>query len=160
MSGLAIFIACLGLLGLTAFTCEQRTKEVSIRRVHGAGTGSVLGLLLRESLWAVVLGSLVAWPIAWFAMRQWLQDYPYAIDLQPGIFIAATAAVLVVALLTTCSQTLRAAWSSPVDAFGMSDLEDSRACEARLEPPPRAATSRRRPRPPSCRNGVRRSHRR
>ena len=117
LSGLAIFIACLGLLGLTAFTCQQRTKEVSIRRVLGAGTGSVLGLLLRESLWAVLLGNLAAWPIAWYAMRGWLEDYPYAIDLRPEIFLAATAAVLVVAVLTTCSQTLRAAWSSPVDAL-------------------------------------------
>ena len=116
-SVLAIFIACLGLFGLAAFMSEQRTKEIGIRKVMGASVASVVGLLSREFLKLVLLANLLAWPLGYFGMNAWLQDFAYRIDLRPMTFILAGGVALLVALLTVSYQAIRAARSNPVEAL-------------------------------------------
>lgn len=114
---LAIFVACLGLLGLVSFTIEQRTREIGIRKVLGASISSIAVLLSKEFMWLVFLANLIAWPIAFFSMNRWLQDFAYRIDLGPGIFVLGGALALLITLLTVSSQALKAALSNPVDAL-------------------------------------------
>jgi len=111
---LAIFISCLGLLGLAAFTAEQRTKEIGIRRVLGASVGSVVTLLSREYFIWVLLANLVAWPLAWWAAARWLESYAYRSDLEFHMFLTAGAAALLIAMLTVGGQAWRAGRANPV----------------------------------------------
>ena len=114
---LAIFIACLGLLGLASFMVERRTKEIGIRKILGAPVSKLVGLLTRDFVRMVVLANLIAWPIAYFAMRKWLENFAYRIDITLGIFLLAAGAALLIAFLTISSQTLKAALSNPVDTL-------------------------------------------
>ncbi len=116
-AGLAILIACLGLFGLAAFTTLQRTKEVGIRKVFGASVGSIVALLSKEFLGLVLVAFVVAAPVAYFAMRGWLEDFAYRVDLGVGTFLLAGALALLVALLTISYQAVRAAFSNPVDSL-------------------------------------------
>jgi putative ABC transport system permease protein len=111
---LAVAIACLGLFGLAAFTAEQRTKEIGIRKVLGASGAGIFFLLSKEFAKWILISSLIAWPIAYFAMHRWLQNFAYRAPLAPWIFIAATGAAALVALGTVASQTVRVASSNPV----------------------------------------------
>lgn len=114
---LAIAIACMGLWGLTSFSTERRTREIGIRKAVGASAGSLVVLLSRELTVLVVVASLLGWPVAWWAMRQWLAQFAYRVEVAPGIFMAVAAAALVVAWLTVSWQTLRAALADPVRAL-------------------------------------------
>ena len=114
---LSIFISCLGLFGLSAFMAEQRTKEIGIRKVLGASISRVVFLLTRETGKWVLMGSLIAWPIAWFAMHRWLQNFAYRITIQWWFFILAGMLGLVIALLTVSYQAVRAARANPVDSL-------------------------------------------
>jgi putative ABC transport system permease protein len=114
---LAVVIACLGLFGLSAFTAEQRTKEIGIRKILGASGASIFVLLSKEFAKWVLVSSLVAWPIAYFAMRTWLQNFAYKAPLTPWIFFAATGAAAVVALGTVASQTAKVASANPVNVL-------------------------------------------
>jgi hypothetical protein len=116
-SVLAIFIACLGLFGLAAFTAEQRTKEIGIRKVLGASIISVVSLMTKEYLNLVIISSLIITPVAYFAMSKWLESFAYRIQLSPLIFVFSGAAALLVALLTVSYQAIRAATSDPVKAL-------------------------------------------
>jgi putative ABC transport system permease protein len=116
-AGLAIAIACLGLFGLASFTAEQRTKEIGIRKVLGASVGNIVLLLSREFTWLVVAANIVAWPAAYFGMREWLQGFAYRVELGPGLFILGGVAALAVAWLTVSWQAVRAAMGNPVDAL-------------------------------------------
>jgi putative ABC transport system permease protein len=111
---LAIFIACLGLFGLAAYAAEQRTREIGIRKVLGASVGGIIGLLSRDFLILVLVSALIALPLAWWAMHQWLQDFAYRIDI--GWQIAALALVVAagIAMLTVGLQALKAAVANPV----------------------------------------------
>jgi putative ABC transport system permease protein len=111
---LAVAIACLGLFGLAAFTAEQRTKEIGIRKVLGASGASIFVLLSKEFAKWVLISSFIAWPIAYFAMHTWLQNFTYKAPLSPWIFIAATGAAAVMALGTVASQTAKVASANPV----------------------------------------------
>lgn len=111
---LAIFIACMGLLGLAAYAVERRTKEIGIRKVLGASTGQIAGLLSRDFLRYVVIGALLAFPLAWYAMSSWLQSFAYRIDMHWWTFVAAGLLTLVIALLTISFQAIRAALANPV----------------------------------------------
>ncbi len=111
---LAVAIACLGLFGLAAFTAEQRTKEIGIRKVLGASGPGIFMLLSREFAKWVLISSLIAWPISYLAMHTWLQNFAYRAPLSPWIFIAATGAAAVVALGTVASQTAKVASTNPV----------------------------------------------
>ena len=95
---LSIIIACLGLLGLATFTAEERTKEIGIRKVLGASSGQIVSSLMMEFAKWVILANLVAWPIAWIAMKGWLQNFAYRTDIGWWVFFVAGAAALVIAL--------------------------------------------------------------
>ena len=114
---LAIFIACLGLLGLASFTVERRTKEIGIRKILGAPVSKLVGLLTKDFVRMVILANVIAWPVAYFAMRQWLDNFAYRIDLTLGIFLLAAGAALLIAFITISTQTLKAALSDPVDTL-------------------------------------------
>ena len=116
-SMLAIFIACLGLLALAAFTAERRTKEIGIRKVLGATTGGIVGLLSRDFLKLVLAAILIASPFAWYAMDKWLQDFAYRIKIEWWVFVLAGAVSIAIAFLTVSFQSIRAALTNPVDSL-------------------------------------------
>jgi len=111
---LAILISCLGLFGLAAYTAEQRTKELGIRKVLGASIHGLAGLLSSEFLQLVGLSCLIAFPLAWWAMNSWLASYAYRTPIHWWVFAAAGAGALLIALLTVSFQALRAALANPV----------------------------------------------
>ncbi|MFC2158318.1 FtsX-like permease family protein, partial [Acidobacteriota bacterium] len=114
---LAVLIACLGLFGLASFTAEQRTKEVGIRKIMGASVPNITFLLCREFFVLVILSNLLAWPAAYFIMKNWLQNYDYRTGLGAPLFFAALGIALAVALISVGFQALRAAMSDPVDSL-------------------------------------------
>ena len=114
---LALFVACLGLFGLTSFTVEQRSKEIGIRKVLGASAANVAMLLSKEFTWLVMVANGIAWPVAWLAMDRWLEGFAYRIELGIGMFLLGGIATLLIALLTVSWQGLRAALSDPVKAL-------------------------------------------
>ncbi len=114
---LAILIACLGLFGLASFTAEQRTKEIGIRKILGASVSHIAFLLSREFTKWVVIANVVAWPIAYYVMTQWLQNFAYKANLGLFSFLLAGAFALFIALLTVSFQTIRAATANPVDSL-------------------------------------------
>ncbi len=115
--GIAIFIACLGLFGLASFTAERRTKEIGIRKVFGARTRDVVRLLLWQFSIPVLVANLIAWPVAWYFLRHWLQGYAYKIDLSPLYFLAAGTIALVIAWFTVIIHTVVVARASPILAL-------------------------------------------
>jgi ABC-type antimicrobial peptide transport system permease subunit len=116
-SVLSILISCLGLFGLATFVTQARTKEIGVRKVLGAGEAGIVLLLAREFLRLVVLSLLIAFPIAWYAMHQWLQGYVYRVAISGWVFTATGGLALVVAFLTVSYQTIRAAAANPVKAL-------------------------------------------
>jgi putative ABC transport system permease protein len=115
--GIAIFIACLGLFGLAVFTAERRTKEISIRKIAGAGTYAILRLMLWRISVPVLVANLIAWPIAYQYLARWLDGYAYRISLNPIYFLAGGAAALLIAWATVFAHTRRLARASPVHAL-------------------------------------------
>jgi putative ABC transport system permease protein len=113
----AILLAALGLFALAAFTTVQRTKEIGIRKVLGASVLSITGLLSVDFLKLVVIASMIACPLAWWAGRRWLQDFAYRIDISWLVFISASFAAILVALITVSLQTIRAAMVNPVKSL-------------------------------------------
>ncbi len=113
----AIFIGCLGLLGLSAFSAARRTREIGIRKVLGASVTDIVSLLSREFIILTAIANLIAWPIAYWAMNRWLSDFAYRIDLSIGIFALSGALALIIVLLSVCTQTLKAARGNPVEAL-------------------------------------------
>jgi len=111
---IAIFIACLGLFGLSAFTISQRVKEIGIRKVLGADTGSIVGLLSKDFLKLVVVAAVIAFPIAWYAMHKWLEDFAYRIGISWWVFVAAGIIAAVIAFVTISFQAIKAATANPV----------------------------------------------
>ena len=114
---IAIFIACLGLFGLSAFTITQRIKEIGVRKVLGASTGSIVGLLSKDFLRLVVIAAVIAFPVAWYAMHNWLQDFAYRISIQWWVFLAAGFLASVIALVTMSFQAIKAALANPVKSL-------------------------------------------
>jgi putative ABC transport system permease protein len=116
-ASIAIFIACLGLFGLSAFAITQRIKEIGIRKVLGASTGNIVGLLSKDFLKLVIIAAAIAFPIAWYAMHNWLQDFAYRTSIQWWIFLAALAVAGFVALATISIQAVKAALANPVKSL-------------------------------------------
>jgi len=116
-SGLAVFVACLGLFGLASYMAEQRYKEIGIRKVLGADVSSIVSLLSKDFTKSVLIANAIAWPAAYFAMNKWLQNYAYRIHLGIWMFVAAGLTVFGVALMTVSYQAIRAALSDPVDSL-------------------------------------------
>ncbi len=113
-AALAVFIACLGLLGLATFTVQQRTKEIGVRKVLGATTAGIVGLLSKDFLKLVVLAIVFASPLAWYGMHRWLQDFAYRIDMPWWLFVLAGLLAVGVAFLTVSFQSVKAALANPV----------------------------------------------
>ncbi|WP_420151148.1 ABC transporter permease [Spirosoma sp.] len=116
-AGLAIFIACLGLFGLAAFTAESRTKEIGVRKVLGASVFSIISLLSKDFLKLVVVAIVLASPIAWYLMRSWLEDFQYRIAIEWWVFALAGTLAIAIALLTVSFQSIKAALTTPVKSL-------------------------------------------
>jgi putative ABC transport system permease protein len=114
---LAIFIACLGLFGLTAYAAEQRTREIGIRKVLGASVSGIIGLLSRDFLLLVGLAMLIAFPLSWWAMHRWLQDFAYRISIGWGVFAIAAVLAAAIAFMTVSFQAVKAALANPVNSL-------------------------------------------
>jgi len=114
---LAIFISCLGLLGLVIFTAEQRTREIGIRKVLGATVSNVVGLLSKDFLKLVFIANLISWPLGWWAMSKWLQNFEYRTAINWWVFVLAGFAAVLIALVTTSFQAIKAAIANPVKSL-------------------------------------------
>ena len=108
-----IFIACLGLLGLASFIAEQRTKEISIRKVLGANTGGLVTLLVKDFVWLVLIGAVPAFGLGYYFMNDWLKTFEYHVDINLLLFVVVLLIILVITVLTTGYHALRAANSNP-----------------------------------------------
>jgi putative ABC transport system permease protein len=113
----AILIACLGLFGLVTYATEQRMKEIGVRKVLGAKVTGIVALLSKDFTRLVLISALIAFPLAWWGMNQWLQSFAYRIGVSWWIFVVAGSAALVIALFTVCAQTVRAALANPVKSL-------------------------------------------
>jgi putative ABC transport system permease protein len=114
---LAIFVACLGLLGLASFATVQRTKEIGIRKILGASVNQIIYLLSKDFLGLVLLANLIAWPLAYWGIYEWLARYAFRITINPWLFIIPSILVFVIALLTVSMQTIKSAKSNPVKSL-------------------------------------------
>ncbi len=114
---LAIFIDCIGLIGLSTFIAQQRTKEIGIRKVLGASTAGLVQLLSRDFIKLVLVALVIAVPLAWWAMTSWLQSFAYRIDLSLGLFGLAAFLAVLIAVLTASLQSIKAALANPVDSL-------------------------------------------
>jgi putative ABC transport system permease protein len=114
---LAISIACLGLFGLVTFTAEQRVKEIGIRKVLGASIQNIVTLLSKELVLLVLLATVIASPLAWFAMSKWLQSFAYRIDIHLWVFIAAGVVSIMIAFLTISFRSVKAAMANPAKSL-------------------------------------------
>jgi putative ABC transport system permease protein len=116
-SGLSIFIACLGIFGITSYTVERRIKEIGIRKILGASVPGIIMQLSRGFTKWVVLANITAWPIAYYSMNKWLQNFAYRANLSVWIFILSGLTALTIALLTVTYKTIKAATANPVDSL-------------------------------------------
>ncbi|MCJ7812832.1 FtsX-like permease family protein, partial [bacterium] len=114
---LAIFIACLGILGLSVYLITRRTKEIGLRKILGASITGIVSMLTKDFIKWAVLSNIFAWPIAWYAMNKWLQNFAYHVNLSWWIFVLSGVLTLVVALLTVSYQAIRAATANPVESL-------------------------------------------
>ena len=114
---IAIFISALGLFGLSSYLILQRTKEIGIRKVLGASSGSIVSLLSNEFSILLLLANFIAWPVAGYLIYSWLQNFAYHIDIQLWVFIVSGLLAFLVALITVGVQSLKAAVSNPVQAL-------------------------------------------
>ena len=113
----AILIACLGLLGLVAYAAEQRTKEIGIRKVLGASVTNIITMMSRDFLKLVLIASIIAFPLAWYAMHKWLQDFAYRISISAWIFVGAGLIAILIAFITIGFQAVKAAVANPVKSL-------------------------------------------
>jgi putative ABC transport system permease protein len=116
-TSLAVVIACLGLFGLAAYAAEQRTKEIGIRKVLGAGTSTIVGMLSKDFLLLVFIAICIASPLAWWAMHSWLQEFAYRQNIQWWVVAIAGAAALMIAFITISFQSIKAALTNPVKSL-------------------------------------------
>jgi putative ABC transport system permease protein len=116
-AGLAIFVACLGLLGLAMFATIQRTKEIGVRKVLGASVSNIVVLLSKNFLKLILVSAIVAFPLAWWAMHLWLEDFAYRVNIGWWIFILAGGSALLIALGTISFQAIKAAIANPVKSL-------------------------------------------
>lgn len=114
---LAIFIACLGLFGLATYMAEQRTKEIGVRKVLGASVSNIVSMLSKDFTKLVLVGAIIAFPVAWFFMNKWLQDFAYRVNIGWWIFLTAAGITMVIALLTVIIQAIKAAIANPVKSL-------------------------------------------
>lgn len=113
----AIFIACLGLFGLVTYAAEQRTKEIGIRKVLGAGIAGIVAMLSRDFARLVLIASVIAFPVAWWTMNKWLEDFAYRVNIGWWVFVASGSIAMLIALITVSIQAIKAALANPVKSL-------------------------------------------
>jgi len=116
-SSLSIIVACLGLFGLASFTAEQKTKEIGIRKVLGAQVSDIVTLTAKEFLKWIAVANLIAWPVGYYLMIQWLNNFVYKVSIGPEVFLLASGLTLLVVIITISYQTVKAALANPVDSL-------------------------------------------
>ena len=116
-SSLTIFVACLGLFGLASFTAEQRTKEIGIRKVLGSSISGIILLLSKEFLKWILVANIIAWPIAWYLSKNWMQNFAYRSSIGFWIFLLSGSLALIIAFLTISYQSIKAALANPIDSL-------------------------------------------
>jgi putative ABC transport system permease protein len=114
---LAILIACLGLFGLATYMAEQRTKEIGVRKVLGASVQNIATMLSREFVVLVLIAALIAFPLAWWAMHNWLQDFAFRVNIGWWVFALAAFIAFLIAVITVSFQAIRAAVANPVESL-------------------------------------------
>jgi putative ABC transport system permease protein len=114
---LAIFIACLGLFGLVTYMAEQRTKEIGVRKVLGASVGNIVSLMSKDFLLLVIIASVIAFPVAYFVLNRWLQDYASRIQIGWWVYLIAGLATLLIALATIGIQSIKSALANPIQSL-------------------------------------------
>ena len=114
---LAIIVACMGLLGISVYSAQRRTKEIGIRKVLGASDLSIMRILTKRFLILILIANLIAWPLAHYATSRWLQNFAYRIEISWEVFALSTIVALVIALLTVSYQAIRAARANPVETL-------------------------------------------
>src|SRR5678815_1636809 len=112
-----IIIACLGLLGLATFSAQQRVKEIGVRKVLGASVPQVVALLSKDFLKLVLIALVLAVPVAWWLMHEWLKDFAYRVNIQWWIFLVAAVIAIIIAFVTISTQAIKAAISNPVKSL-------------------------------------------
>jgi ABC-type antimicrobial peptide transport system permease subunit len=113
-TGLAIFISCMGLLGLVIYTTNSRTKEIGVRKVLGASVSSIVSLLSKDFVWLVLVAFIIAAPLAWWTMNKWLENFAYRTSINWWVFAVSGLSMVIVALITLSIQTIKAATANPV----------------------------------------------
>jgi ABC-type antimicrobial peptide transport system permease subunit len=116
-TGLAVFISCMGLLGLVIYTTNQRTKEIGVRKVLGASITNIVSILSRDFVLLVLIASLIAIPLTWWAMHKWLENFTYQTPVSWWVFALSILSMIAIALLTLSIQTIHAANANPVDSL-------------------------------------------
>jgi putative ABC transport system permease protein len=116
-SFLAIFVAYLGLYGIASFSAVQRTKEIGIRKVLGSTITGIITLLGKELVGLILLANLVAWPLAFFVMNQWIRNFPYRVSISIKLFFASSLIVLLIGMLAVSYHAVRAALANPVESL-------------------------------------------
>lgn len=117
LAGLAIFISCLGLFGLASYSAERRIKEIGIRKVMGASINNIVLLLSRHFIRLVLIANLIAWPLAWWAVNRWLENYAYRVTMSWWVFLIAAVMALLIALVTVSLLAMKAALANPVKSL-------------------------------------------
>jgi putative ABC transport system permease protein len=117
LTGLSIFVSCLGLFGLVAFTSERRTKEIGIRKVLGASIPEIIRLLSEEFLIWVFVANVFAWPLAFYFLNKWMQNFAFRIPIGIEIYVLSAVLALVIAMLTVFYQSIKAAIANPADSL-------------------------------------------
>ena len=113
----SVFIGCLGLFGLAAYTAERRTKEIGVRKVLGASVQGLITLLSKDFIRLVLISAFIAFPIAWWSMNKWLEDFAYRISMQWWIFFISAMLAVIIAFLTVSMQAFKAATANPVNSL-------------------------------------------
>lgn len=116
-STLAVFVACLGLFGLTSYMTEQKTKEIGIRKVLGASVVNVLFLTTRQFIILIMFANFIAWPLAYYFMNKWLEDFAFRINIGIETFILSAAVIIFIAVFTISFQALKASLANPVKSL-------------------------------------------
>lgn len=114
---IAVFIACMGVFGLSAFLVEQKRKEIGIRKVLGASVSKIVYMLSKDLMWLVLVANFIGWPIAYYAMHRWLQNFAYRTHIQGGLFLLSSVLIFFVSLFTLGFQAIKAARANPVDSL-------------------------------------------
>src|SRR6185295_9091416 len=113
----AILISCLGLFGLASYSAERRIKEIGVRKVLGASMTSIVSLLSRHFIKLVIIANAIAWPLAWFTINRWMQDYAFRLPMSWWVFLLAGIIALIIALATVSLLAMRAARANPVESL-------------------------------------------